>query len=154
MKLILLLTLALSYLTEVNSMSIFGVGKTCVFSEVKVNVTKNGLPLKNIQVIRRWEWNKLKEDTTTTDENGVFTFPPVFESSVSRFLPMELVIAQGLYIIENGEEKKIWSNSKREPEENAEFEGRPFVLNCELTNEMKIYRDFGSIMRTLCTWED
>jgi uncharacterized protein DUF6795 len=154
MRFTLILALALILFPEVKSMSLFGVGETCVFSAVKVYVTKNGKPLKNIQVIRRWEWNKLKEDTTTTGENGVFEFPAVFESSVSRLLPIELVIAQGLYIVENGEEKKIWSNSKREPEENAEFDGKAFALDCEITNEMKIYRDFGSIMRTLCTWED
>lgn len=154
MKIIIIIALALMFFPEVKSMSIFGVGKTCVFSAVKVRVTKNGSPLKNIQIIRRWEWNKLEEEKTTTDDNGVFEFPAVFESSVSRLLPMELVIAQGLYIVQNGEEKKIWSNSKREAEENAEFDGKPFVLNCELTNEMKIYRDYGSIMRTLCTWED
>lgn len=50
--------------------------------------------------------------------------------------------------------KKIWSNSKREPEENAEFNGRPIELVCEMTNETEIYRDFGSRMRTLCTWEE
>lgn len=154
MRITFIIALALFFFPEVNSMSIFGVGKTCVFSAVKVHVTKNGLPLKNIQVIRRWEWNKLKEEKTTTDQNGVFEFPAIFESSVSRLLPMELVIAQGLYIVENGEEKKVWSNSKREPGENAEFGGKPFTLNCEITNEMEIYRDFGSIMRTLCTWED
>jgi len=154
MKIIIIIALALMFFPEVKSMSIFGVGKTCVFSAVKVRVTNNGSPLKNIQIIRRWEWNKLEEEKTTTDDNGVFEFPAVFESSVSRLLPMELVIAQGLYIVQNGEEKKIWSNSKREAEENAEFDGKPFVLNCEITNEMKIYRDYGSIMRTLCTWED
>ena len=154
MRYTVILTLSLILFSGAKAMSVLGIGKVCVFSEVKVHVTKNGLPLKNAKIIRRWEWNKLKEDATTTDENGVFEFAAVFESSISRLLPMELVIAQGLYIVENGEEKKIWSNSKREPEENAEFGGKPFALNCETTNEMKIYRDYGSIMRTLCTWED
>ncbi len=132
----------------------FGMGKTCVFSHVKVRITKNGAPLKNIEVIRRWEWNKLKEDRTTTDDNGYFSFPAVFEESISRMLPVELVIAQGLYVVDGGEEKKIWSNSKREPEENAEFGNRPIEMTCELTNELQINRDFGSRMRTLCTWEN
>lgn len=68
-------------------------------------------------------------------------------------LPVELVIAQGLYVVVDGEEKKFWSNSKREPGENVEFNGGPISLVCELTNEMRINRDFGSRMNTLCTWE-
>jgi len=134
-------------------MSIFDVGKTCVFSEVKARLIKDGEPLKNTRVVRRWEWNKPREDSTTTDETGYFEFPAIFERSVSRLLPVELVIGQGLYVIENVEEKKIWSNSKREPEENAEFNGRPTELICEMTNEMEIDKDFDSRMRTLYTWE-
>lgn len=154
MRYTIILTLALIFIPEVEAMSIFDVGKTCVFSAVKVRLTKDGVPLKNTRVIRRWEWNNLREDSTTTDENGYFEFPAVFEKSVSRMLPIELVIAQGLYVVDGDEEKKIWSNSKREPEENAEFSGKSFDLSCEMTNEIKTYRDFGSRMRTLCTWED
>jgi hypothetical protein len=127
--------------------------KTCVFSAVKAQITINGEPVKQAMVIRKWEWNDLREETTQTDDGGYFQFPAVFESSVARFLPVELVIAQGLYVVIDGEEKKIWSNSKREPDENAEFNGKPISLICELTDEMKIYRDFGSRMNTLCRWE-
>lgn len=154
MRYIIILTLSLIFIPEVEAMSIFDLGKTCVFSVVKARLTKDGVPLKNTQVIRRWEWNKLREDSTTTDESGYFELPAVFEKSITRMLPTELVIAQGIYVVDAGEEKKIWSNSKREPEENAEFNGKPIELSCELMNEMEIYRDFGSRMRTLCTWED
>ena len=137
-----------------SAMSIFKPGKTCVFSKVNAVLTENGTPLSNVKVVRKWEWKDLKEETTTTDENGRFEFPAVFESSATRLLPVELVIAQGLYVVINGEEQKIWSNSKREPEENAEYGGKPISLMCELTNELKIYRDQGSRMRTLCSWEE
>lgn len=134
-------------------MSFFNPTKTCVFSEVKAQLAMNGEPLKGATVIRRWEWQELKEERTVTDENGFFQLPAVFESSITRMLPIELVIAQGLYVIVEGEEKKFWSNSKRKPEENVEFNGRPISLFCELTNEMRITREFGSRMNTLCTWE-
>lgn len=133
-------------------MSFFNPPKTCVFSEVKAWLTMNGEPLKNVTVIRRWEWRELKEERTRTDEKGFFQLPAVFESSIARVLPIELVIAQGLYVIVDGEEKKFWSNSKRTPEENAEFGGRSISLLCELTDEMRINREFGSRMNTLCTW--
>lgn len=153
MKYAILLVVVFIVYQKVEAMSFFDVGKTCVFSAVKVRLTKNGEPLKNTKVVRKWEWNELKEDSATTDENGFFEFPAVFESSISRLLPVELVIAQGLYVVEDGEEVKIWSNSKREPEENAEFDGRPIDMTCEITNELEIHREFGSRMRTLCTWE-
>lgn len=137
---------------EVSAMSFFNPPKTCVFSEVKAWLTMNGEPLKNVTVIRRWEWRELKEERTRTDEKGFFQLPAVFESSIARVLPIELVIAQGLYVIVDGEEKKFWSNSKRTPEENAEFGGRSISLLCELTDEMRINREFGSRMNTLCTW--
>lgn len=134
-------------------MSFFSPGKTCVFSEVKARVTLNGEPVKNASVIRRWEWKELQEERTTTDNDGYFTFPAAYESSVTRMLPIELVIAQGLYVVVDGEEQKIWSNSKRNPEQNSEFQGQPISLVCELTNEMRITREFRSRMHTLCEWE-
>ena len=91
---------------KVDAMSVFDIGKTCVFSEVKVKLMRNGEPLKNTKVIRRWEWNALKQDTATTDSNGYLEFSAIYEKSISRLLPIELVIAQGIYVIENGKEKK------------------------------------------------
>ncbi len=148
-------TLILMFLAiqRVEAMSIFDIGKTCVFSTVKARLTRNNEPLKNVKVIRRWEWNELKEDFTTTDDKGFFEFPAVYEKSITRMLPVELVIAQGLYIVENDEELKFWSNSKRDPEENSEFDGQPINMMCELTHEMEIHKEFGSRMRTLCKWE-
>lgn len=136
-------------------MSLFDIGKVCVFSEVKARVTLNGEPLKNTAIIRKWEWRDLQQDKTATDEDGYFEFPAIFERSImDRALPIELVIAQGLYVETEGEVQKFWSNSKREPQENAELGGQPINLSCELTNEMKITRQYGSIMNTLCTWSE
>jgi len=152
MKRVIIIVIAITLSQGALAMSLFGAGKTCVFSNVKATLTMNGKPLPNAKVIRRWEWQELKEDSTTTDENGHFEFPVVFEKSVTRLLPIELVIGQGLYVIVDGKEQQFWSNSKREPGENAEFNGKPIAMMCELTHEMKYYRDFGSIMGTLCTW--
>ncbi len=134
------------------AMSFLNPTKTCVFSAVKARLTMNGQPLKGVTVIRRWEWQKLQEEVTKTDENGEFSFPAAFESSATRLLPIELVVAQGLYVKVNGEEKKFWSNSKREPKENTEYNGRPISLVCELTRDMKTTREGGAIRSTLCDW--
>jgi hypothetical protein len=134
------------------AMSILNPTKTCVFSAVKARLMMSGAPLEGVTVIRRWEWHELREETTVTDARGNFSFPAAFESSITRMLPMELVVAQGLYVKVGGEEKKFWSNSKRAPQENAEYDGRPISLVCELTHEMKTTRENGSIRSTLCTW--
>lgn len=148
---VLILTLMFA-LQGVHAMSFLNPTKTCVFSAVKARLTMNGEPLKGVTVVRRWEWQKLHEESTKTNEQGEFVFPAAFESSVSRLLPVELVIAQGLYVKVDGEERKFWSNSKREPKENAEYNGRPISLVCELTHDMKSTRENGAIMSTLCKW--
>lgn len=134
-------------------MGFLDAGKTCVFSQVEARVTKNGVPVKGAKVIRRWEWNSPKQDETTTDENGYFQFPAVFEKSVSRLLPVELVIGQGLAIIVDGEEVGFWSNGKREHQENSEYGGKPMVLVCELSDEEELIEDYGSLMVTQCKLE-
>jgi len=136
-----------------HAMSFLSIGKTCVFSEVKAVLTRDGEPLKNVEVIRKWEWKELKEEKTYTDENGVFTFPAIFESSVTRLLPIELVTGQALFVKENDIETKFWSHSKRKPEENTEFNGNPIDLTCELNNEQEIHKHSGALMRTLCSWD-
>jgi hypothetical protein len=137
---------------EAQSMSLLG-PKTCVFSAVKARLTRNGEPLKDVTVIRRWTWHDAREDRTRTNARGEFSFPAVFESSVSRLLPVELAVAQSLYVKGSGEEEMFWVNTKRRPEENAEYKGHPISLACELSREMKITREFGSIMSTMCTLE-
>lgn len=134
-------------------MGIFDAGKVCVFSHVKAKLTKGGEPLANAKVIRRWEWQELREESTTTNNEGEFEFPAIFERSITRFFPSELIIGQALYVIVEGEEQKFWSHAKRQPEENSEFKGKPISLICELTNESKLHEEFGSAMLTLCTWE-
>lgn len=126
--------------------------KACVFSGVQARLTLRGEPLRGATVVRRWDWQRAREDRTTTDDDGGFRFGPVFESSVTRLLPVEFVVAQGLYVQVDGEEIKIWSNSKRRPQEDGEFLGRPMVMACELTHAPAVRRDFRTPMHTLCTW--
>lgn len=153
-KLILLLSLLVLTtfsLEEVLAMSFLNPTKTCVFSAVKARLTKNGEPLKGVTVVRRWRWHEPHEDSAKTDAKGEFTFPAVFELSVARLLPIEVVIAQSLRVNVNGEEEVFWVNSKRDPKENGEYNGRPMSLVCEMTHEMKIYNDSGVMMSTLCS---
>ena len=136
-------------------MSFLNPTRTCVFSAVKARLTRQGAPLSGIAVIRRWNWHDKREDRATTNAQGEFAFPAVFESSVSRLLPIEIVISQSLYAVVNGEEQLFWVNAKRNDAENGEYEGHPTHLACELTHEMKLVEGTGNLqMLTLCTLVD
>jgi hypothetical protein len=139
------------FFQKVEAIPILDIGKTCVFSEVKIHLLLDGKPVINKKVVRQWDWNKRGSDERTTDENGYVFFPAIYESSVSRLLPTELVIGQQLSVKLNGEEKVFWTNSKREPEQNAEYGGREFQITCELKNKEVLIEEYGSLMVTLCT---
>lgn len=153
MKQLITLFLLIIISQEGIAMGLFDAGKTCVFSAVKARLTMNGEPVKNTKVTRQWDWNKLNYDEAVTDENGYVTFPARFETSLSRLLPTELVVGQQLSIDYNGEETVFWTNSKREPEENAEYGGARFDLSCELSDEEVLIEDYGSLMVTMCKME-
>lgn len=106
MRYIVLLSLSLSliFISESKAMSNLGIGKTCVFSEVKLRLLHNGKPVSNTKIKRRWEWNEPRSDENVTDEEGYVTFPAVFEFSISRLLPIEVVITQALSVNIDGEE--------------------------------------------------
>lgn len=142
--------LSLIFIQRVEALSLFNIGKTCVFSEVQMQILLNGKPVSNTLVTRQWDWNKRNRDESKTDENGRVSFPAVYESSASRLFPTELVIGQQLSVLVDGEEKVLWSNSKREPEENSEYGGETFDVVCELTDEEMLIEDYGSLMVTMC----
>lgn len=135
------------------AMSFFNPTKTCVFSEVSARLTLNGEPLRNMTVTREWNWHKRKSDKAITDSNGHVSFPAVYESSVTRLLPAEIVIGQRLSIEIDGETTIFWQNAKRESMENSEYGGSPFNVTCELTEEKVLIEDFGSLMATMCKLE-
>lgn len=124
--------------------------KTCVFSPVKAQLLLNGEPVKGAIVIRRWDWQKLREERTVTDDQGYFYFPVVYEYSILRLLPAEIVIGQGLYTLVDGEEFSFWTNARRDPEENAEYQGNPIDIVCDLRDEEVLIKEFGARMVTLC----
>lgn len=134
-------------------MSMFGGLKSCVFSDVTLRLLWQGQPLKNAKVTRSWEWGKEKSDEAVTDENGVARFPAVYEPSISRLLPVEFVVGQQLAVLVNDEEKVIWTNSKREAADKAEYGGKDFVVTCELMDEEVLIEDYGSLMVTMCKLE-
>lgn len=134
-------------------MAFFNPGKTCVFSEVNARLMLEGKPVANTKVVRQWEWHKRHSDEAVTDENGYVHFPAVYERSVTRLLPAELVVGQQLSVLIDGKENIFWSNAKRRPEENSEYGGNNFNVTCELTDEEVVIKEYGALMLTMCKLE-
>lgn len=147
---LLILIISLIIMFKIDVMRILGLGKTCVFSPLKLQLLLDNKPVSNTRVVRKWDWNNLTSDEAVTDINGSVSFPAVYGYSISRLLPIEIVIGQGLYVEIDGEEEKIWSNSRRSPEMNAEFDGKAFDVICELTQNEKLVEDYRSLMVTKC----
>ena len=134
-------------------MSIFDVGKACVFSEVLGVVTYKGAPVAGATIRRLAKWQKEQEDRTITADDGSFHFEPMYQRSVLKLLPAEFVAHQRLLIEHQGQEVLMWFTTKREAEENAELGGKPLKFKCELTDEPRFDRSHRASIKTICTWE-
>lgn len=78
-------------------MSVSDVGKVCLFSSISDQITINGEPVKNAkltQIVDKAFTSGKHTVTSTTDDTGHFKFEPVFERTVSKFLPQEFAIGQ------------------------------------------------------------
>lgn len=122
-------------------MGFFDAGKVCLFSGISGVITKDGKPVVNARVVRTADRDGERKDETTTDENGYFELPPMFERTVTKFLPMEFVTYQEVNVIQRGRSPvTIWSSVKRKPNENSEARGAPIKVACELEREETITR--------------
>ncbi|BFM10665.1 hypothetical protein R50072_08180 [Simiduia litorea] len=134
-------------------MSMLDAGKAYFFSPLSMKIYRDGEPVVGAKVVRRWEHSTLEQDESITDGEGKVSFPEVRRRTVVQVLPAEFVVAQQIAVIVDGDEIEVWSNSKRDSAKNSELGGKPLNLYCDLNNEEKLYRDFGSAFFTKCTWE-
>lgn len=132
-------------------MTLFDIGKVCVFSEVKAQLLLDGKPVSGATVTRIWNWDKRASDSTVTDVNGNFSFPAVHQRSIKPLLPLEITITQQLSTTLDGKDFILWRGAKRDGEEQSELDGAPFSLTCELTNEERLIDNYSSPILTLCT---
>jgi hypothetical protein len=144
---------ALALLLGVSVMGISDVGKVCLFSAMSGVITLDGKPVANARLVRTADRDGAKTDETTTDNNGNFKFPAVFERTITKYLPQEFVVKQVIQVQYQGKEYAMWSGVKRKPEENAESSGKPLVVKCELNQEKQFKQvDYTPII-SLCTWD-
>lgn len=92
------------------------------------------------------------KDETVSDENGKFKFPVIFKRSILNVLPQEFAAGQEIVVYYEGQQHRIWSGVKREPDENAESGGGPLIVTCELASESKLVEVGENIVLTQCLW--
>lgn len=144
---LLLLAIIVALMIPLEASAMF---RDCIFSEVTGQIFHQGKPLPDARIRRIYEYKSKEEDSTRTDARGHFTFPAVWRNSLSSLFPGEFVVAQNIVVEHQGKEYKIWSNTKRSANHNAELGGAPLQLTCEITDDWVVYREFGSILRTNC----
>ncbi len=134
-------------------MGITDAGKVCLFSGMSGIIKLDGKPVSGAKLIRSVKKEKKRFDETITDENGRFEFKPIFERTITKFLPMEFVVQQVIWVHYEGKEYKMWSGVKRTEEENAESRGKPLVVTCDLNSEESLIEVNGSPIFSLCKWD-
>lgn len=140
------------FATELKAMSILDAGKVCTFSSISGVILKGGAPVKHAEIKRETDYQNVFTDQTTTDENGYFALPALFERSVASVLPQQFAVSQYMYVTHEGKEYKIWMGVKFKKEENAESDGNPIQVTCELDSERKSTSVNGQKFITQCVW--
>ena len=137
----------------VYAMTLGDVGRVCLFSAISGTITLDGKPVANARLVRTGDRDGPRVDETVTDEKGYFEFPPMYERTITKFLPQEFVASQKVMVHYQGGEYEMWSAVKRQPQENVESRGKPLVVKCELNSEQNLIMVNGSPIHSLCSWD-
>lgn len=127
--------------------------KNCTFSEISGLITRDGETVQGAKVVRKTYWKSWQQDETTTSKDGTFHLPALFESESKLSFPAEFVVSQEIWIEHSETWVKIWDGVKRLKEENAESQGKPLVVQCELNQEDETVFWGSQIFTTKCKWD-
>jgi hypothetical protein len=144
-------------LLGVNRMSLADTGKMCLFSGISGIIMLDGKPVENARLVRsvdKAHTKGKKADTTTTDINGYFEMPPIYDRSIiGKVLPMQFAVGQSIIVTVDGVDYRMWGGVKEERKENAESDGNPLVVKCNLDVEPTLINVRGGFFETLCSWD-
>ena len=129
------------------------VGRVCLFSAISGTITLNGKPIVNARVIRTGDRDGPKVDEAVTDANGHFTFPAMYERTITKFLPQEFVASQKIIVNYQNRKYEIWNSIKRNSDENTESRGKSLIVFCELNGEEKTIVIDRVPIHSLCVWD-
>ncbi|MGN0922547.1 MAG: DUF6795 domain-containing protein [Cellvibrio sp.] len=140
-----------------HAMGFFSKPKHCVFSAVSGHLTLNGEPVKNARLVRTGQLGHAKSEVTDeaiTDENGYFEFPDMYQSASEFGGLAAFVITQTITLLkDDGEDVRIWLGSRRDGLQGAENRHKPWHLECELSNQERMYVVNGSGYFSICAWD-
>ena len=134
-------------------MTLGDVGRVCLFSAISGTITLDGKPVANARLVRTGDRSGPRVDEAVTDENGYFTFPAMYERTITKFLPQEFSASQQILVHYQDREYEMWSAVKRQPEENVESRGKPLAVKCELNGNQNLIMINASPIHSLCTWD-
>lgn len=123
-----------------------GFFKKCMFSAVEGIVLSDGKPVEGVKIKRRYLWGaaqKEETDITTTNAEGKFNFPPLYNSAPSiTLLPLhEASVSQQITFYHKDEEFDAWSFQRRNYKLGGEFDKNPLELICDLGWESKTHNE-------------
>lgn len=129
--------------------------KQYLFSDMTGVVNLEGQPVAGVKLVRMVDYNKKEYDETVTDKEGRFHFPTVARTSIlSKVLPTEFIVLQSITAHHNDKEYEMWSGTKTSPKENAESQGKPLIVECELSwPDVKFISVDGNLIYSRCTWD-
>ena len=138
-----------------------------VFLSPEVNgiVTKNGIPIADLEIIRALTYIDGVErlDTTITDEDGHFHFP---RKTIFSSIPNKLISEDRVHqkiVIEQDDNSIIglWGATQPDIYEIPEYTDKLKFLNCELTNPLvrfafknNINKRLNRVATSICTWDE
>ena len=114
--------------------------RVVLFSEVHGTVLKDGKPVQGAELMQTVVWseneNEIPPQRTVTDEKGAFRFPAIErKAGLRRMIPSQPMMLQKIVIHYQGVEYIAWRHGKDSYDANAELDGKPFNLICELTRQ-------------------
>ena len=135
------------------AMGLSDAGKVCLFSGMSGVIKIDGKPVAGARLVRSVKKENKARDEVVTDDNGYFELKPIFERSLTKYLPMEFVVSQQIDVYYKGAKYEMWSGVKREPDENTESRGESLIVECELASEERLKIVNGSAIFSLCKWD-
>jgi hypothetical protein len=138
------------------AMSLFKSPTHCVFSAISGTLTLNGEPVKNARVVRSGKLGHAKKsivDEITTDENGYFSLPDMYQSASEAGGLVKFVIFQTIQVTYQGKKYDIWDGAKYDGNKNSESRGRELNVKCELSDSTEYKAVNGNNYYTNCMWD-
>lgn len=119
-------------------------GTVEVFPAVSGQLTYNNQPLKNVRIKRSYNYidvmKKDKDDYTTTDEDGYFSFPEIIMNNAPTYNLAGVIIIWQAIVIDDSDypefsDSYLWYTNSRGIKHNPYFVDMLSKLDCKLENK-------------------